>query len=525
MRLILIALLLTCLFFSCAEKKKEFKPEAVPVSNLSGKELSKIHCARCHAFVKPESLPKLSWKQDVLPSMAHRMGIYKGDHQPDSLFDPGLGGKLVRMANIYPEKPELAKVDWEKIVDYYVENAPNSLVPPKRVKAITSGLKHFKYRETSYSHRPPLTSLVKILPDNRGIVFGDGKRDINHLTFLTPELKKNYEIGMKKTPIHYYEKEDTLYLATVGKSLFPHDDPQGALHNFVINKPGQPYQRSNSKVILEDLQRPVFMAYGDLNNDGLDDIVACEFGNLTGKLVWFENQGNNQYAATVLNNRPGAVTAIIKDTNKDGLNDILVLMAQGDEGVFLYENLGDGTFTEKRVLSFPPLYGSQYIELVDFNKDGFDDIIYVSGDNADKTPFLKEYHGIYIYLNDGNFNFAQAYFYQLNGAYKAIPKDFDLDGDLDIAAISFFPDYANYPEESFVYLENKGDLEFDDYSFPEATKGRWIVIDAADMDSDGDIDLALGSFVYFVAKGDTTGLGKKWLTSGPSVIVLENTTR
>jgi len=52
-----------------------------------------------------------------------------------------------------------------------------------------------------------------------------------------------------------------------------------------------------------------------------------------------------------------------------------------------------------------------------------------------------------------------------------------------------------------------------------------VVMDAGDMDADGDIDLVLGSFVYFIAQGDTTGLGKKWLSTGPSVIVLENTIR
>jgi hypothetical protein len=200
-------------------------------------------------------------------------------------------------------------------------------------------------------------------------------------------------------------------------------------------------------------------------------------------------------------------------------------MAQGDEAIFLFKNRGNGTFTEERLLSFSPLYGSQYMELADVNNDGFDDIIYVSGDNADKTPFLKSYHGIYIFLNDGKFNFTQSYFYQLNGAYKAMLRDFDLDGDLDIAAISYFPDYSEYPEESFIYLENKGNLEFEDYSFPESTNGRWIVMDAGDIDSDGDIDLVLGSFVYFKAQGDTTGLGNQWFSTGPSIAVLENTIR
>jgi len=43
-------------------------------------------------------------------------------------------------------------------------------------------------------------------------------------------------------------------------------------------------------------------------------------------------------------------------------------------------------------------------------------------------------------------------FYHLEGAYKAMQEILDLDGDLDIAAISFFPVNAAYPEESFVVL-------------------------------------------------------------------------
>ena len=132
--------------------------------------------------------------------------------------------------------------------------------------------------------------------------------------------------------------------------------------------------------------------------------------------------------------------------------------------------------------------------------------------------------GIYIYLNLGDYRFQEAFFYHLNGAYKAVARDFDLDGDLDIAAISFFPDYYRYPEESFVYLENIGVFEYKEFSFPEVTRGRWIVMDAEDMDADGDVDLALGSFVDFYPEGDTTGLQEMWLNEGPSMIVLENTT-
>ena len=92
-----------------------------------------------------------------------------------------------------------------------------------------------------------------------------------------------------------------------------------------------------------------------------------------------------------------------------------------------------------------------------------------NGDNADFTTSpTKPYHGIRIYLNRGNLRFEEAWFFHLNGAYKAIARDFDQDGDLDIAAISFFPDYERSPRESFVYLENQGGLNFTASGLDEA---------------------------------------------------------
>ena len=523
-------------FLSCSDASKNAKTrleetpvsppsekESLPVSTLSGKDLSKTYCSSCHAYVDPQLLPKYVWREDVLPAMGHRLGIYAGGKRPDSLFDAGISGSIVRKANIYPERPLIAAEDWKKIDQYFFEHAPDTVTVPVRKSKIRMGLRHFKYREASFSHRPPMTVMVKILPSKRGIVYSDGKGSRNILTFLTADLQENYSIPLQSTPVQFYEKSNEIYLTTIGKGVFPNDAPGGTIQRLIRTWPQPKFERGD--IVIQNLQRPVSMAYGDLTNDGLEDIVACEFGNKTGRLSWYNNNGTGGYNKQILREKPGAITAIIKDANKDGLPDIYVLMAQGDEGIFLYENIGSGEFRERRLFTFSPLNGSQYMELADFNKDGFDDIVYVCGDNADLTPILKRYHGVYIFLNDGKSGFKQAYFYQMNGAYKAMARDYDLDGDLDIAAISLFPDYTRSPEESFVYLRNRGNFKFDDQSFQESSRGRWMVMDAADMDSDGDVDIVLGSSVYFRPEGDTTGLGKRWLANSPSVIVLENTIR
>src|SRR6185295_14970209 len=129
--------------------------------------------------------------------------------------------------------------------------------------------------------------------------------------------------------------------------------------------------------------------------------------------------------------------------------------------LFIYYNQGNGTFREERLLQFSPSHGSNYFEVMDFNNDGFDDVIITNGDNGDYPPILKAYHGIRIYLNDGNNHFTEKLFLPVNGACKVIAEDFDKDGDLDLASISYFPDFRNDPEEGFIYWENKGNWQFE----------------------------------------------------------------
>jgi hypothetical protein len=256
-----------------------------------------------------------------------------------------------------------------------------------------------------------------------------------------------------------------------------------------------------------------------LNKDGNTDYVVIEFGNLLGALSWMENLENTKFNKHVLRAFPGAIKAYINDYNRDGEPDIWVLFSQGEEGIFLFTNKGKGIFESKEVLRFPAAYGSSYFEFADFNKDGHQDIVYTCGDNADYSQVLKPYHGVYIFLNDGKNNFSQKYFYPVNGCYKAMARDFDGDGDLDIATISFFADYEYQPAEGFVYFEQHGNFKFTPYNISECRSGRWLTMDADDIDGDGKIDIVLGNF----SMGSTTAKPNMNWSQGPPFIILKNT--
>jgi hypothetical protein len=276
--------------------------------------------------------------------------------------------------------------------------------------------------------------------------------------------------------------------------------------------------------VLKGLKRPVDMAYADLDDDGDEDIVVAEFGNHTGSVSLFVKHHRNSYQRKVLLPEPGSVSIQIDDLDNDGKKDIVVLMAQGDEGIDIYFNQGGNNFERKRILRFPPTYGSSSVSLVDMNQDGYKDMVYVNGDNADASQILKPYHGIHIFINDGHNRFIESYFYQFPGAYKALIHDFDNDGDADIAAISFFPDFVHHPENGFVYLKNisKGDsLNFIPLTIEASKSGRWITMLGGDVNHDNHLDVLLGSFTSITIAGDTLNTMRSQYQKSSPLLFLE----
>ncbi len=476
---------------------------------LSGAQAAKIYCSSCHQYPEPGLLEKASWEEHMLPRMGYMLGFYPDAETRSSLIEAGEGGQRVEAAQIYPKEPKLDEETWKEIQDFYLQQAPEKLDLPEPL-AISKNLTLFQANFPATRLSPPSTTLMRFNEDGT-LYLGDAHT--KSLLHFDSDLGLIKAGQVQEGAVHVHDADGDLWITNMG-SFSPTDAALGSV--VVFPKNGKPY------LPIRNLQRPVHTNYGDLDQDGQEDLVICEFGKWTGRLSWWRKTADGQYVSTTVTNRPGAIKSYLQDMNGDDQLDILALFGQGNEGIYWFDLQPDGSFVQHVVVSFPASYGSSNFRLVDANADGHFDIIYTCGDNADFGPILKPYHGIRILLNDGQQHFSEAQFIPLAGAYDAFPADFDQDGDLDLAAISFFPDFVHQPEGGFVFLENLGDFTFSAKTFPEVEAGRWIVLDAGDPDGDGDLDLALGSLAFeVIPKGEWVD---RWVDKGIPMVLLENKT-
>ena len=480
-------------------------------ATMNGEQLAKTYCASCHQFPEPSLLPKSIWEKGVLPKMALRLGFLSDTlsimNYQQQLEDLQEGIKL----GVFPAEPPISQADWLKIVDYYKTQAPEKPLPQASKPAIEPQLPSFQVKKANH-WMEPLTTMVKYDSATQHILTGSRR---GYMLRLNPRLTVTDSLNLGSPPSDVRGHKDGQYDILLMGFMDPNNKALGSVGTW---KAGQ----SATTSVLAGLRRPVQMAYADLNRDGQEDVLISQFGHLVGKLSVFYRNGNS-YREEVIDPVPGARRAIVQDMNKDGWPDVLALLAQGDEQIALYVNQ-QGKFVKQTLVRFSSVYGSSYFEVADIDRDGDADLVYTNGDNADYSYSLKAYHGVRIFVNDGKLNFKQAWFYPMHGASQVLARDFDQDGDLDLAAISFFPDYARTPSESFLYFENQGNLQFKTRTFPQAEDGRWLVMDAADVDRDGDEDLLLGSFYYSVTKTPEAFMAR-WRKVGNGVLLLENKTK
>jgi hypothetical protein len=475
----------------------------------NGERLARLACQTCHLFPEPALLDKKTWSDYVLPNMQ----LYLGLSRLEDIQEPQR--EMFRSAGVIPPAPLISRSDWEQIVHYYQTTAPGQMPAQAEKEEIKLGLPGFVVEPPRFRHSPPLTTLVDIDPVTQRIYMADATTQSLHILDSNGVPIQNIPVG--NIAVSLSRAEQGLYLACIGH-FFPEEEKRGQV--ILLERTGEGYRR---KVLLSELHRPAHLELADLNGNGKLDFVLSQFGYLTGRLSWFENLGGDEYREHLLFPKAGAIRTVVKDFNGDGYPDIAALFGQETEALIIFYGNEKGGFTSREVFRKPPSYGHTYFEMADFNGNGLPDFLVTNGDNGDYHSPPKSYHGVRIYLNQGNDVFEESFFYPMHGAFKAVARDFDGDGNLDIAAISFFPDYEKAPRESFVFLKNHGGLNFSAYTFPECISGRWLTMDAADLDGDGGIDIVLGSLIGMNTEEVPPFLLESWQKGSPSVLILRNT--
>jgi hypothetical protein len=477
------------LLISCASKES------------TQERLAQQHCSSCHVFPEPALLDKQTWDQHVFPEMAFRMGLdmsqlmnIKRDEAP-------------YVMQSLPRSDIVTAEEFESIRQYFLRHAPDSLQrsndfntePLDQFEAVTLRLPGFR--------GSPLITMLSADTVSKKIWVGTRQSRLLGYSYDW-RLQDSVALPSPASSI-IFRPEDAL-VSAMG-IMDPNDQPKGRILR---------YAKGKVDVIADSLRRPVHVEEGDMNHDGMNDLVVCAFGNYGGELVVLQKTGDELgYIRHTVSFLPGARKVIVRDFNNDGRPDILAQFAQGDEQISLLTNAGNFNFRITKLLRFTPVMGSSYFEIADFNNDGHWDILYTNGDNADYSVILKPYHGVHIYLNDGHNQFKESWFHEMPGCSKAIARDFDGDGDLDIAAISFFPAFKESPERGFIYFRNDGN-GFSPQVTPMGGAARWLVMDAVDIDNDTDMDIILGALNF--NDGTTPDLARQWASQPVDILVLKN---
>lgn len=454
-----------------------------------GAKLAAQHCQRCHLLPDPQQLSRAAWRQ-VMPRMAPYLGWWYDQEQQRYLPMPTEVYEKIRHWGTVAAQPIIPAEELDQLNQYFLQLAPERL-DSAAYQPITAALPGFQAQPLPPAAAPPVTILVQGQASRAGFWQFDGGGQ--WLKWHGPDLRATDSLPAPRFTIHLLpEAQPGSWLLTSMGTFNPSDLSVGGIYR--LTKPAN----SPAKLVqlVDSLYRPVHTEQADLDQDGQPDLVVCEFGANVGRLAWYGRQADGRYVRHVLDPQPGACRSQTLDWDGDGDLDIVAIFGQGREGVFYYQNQGGGQFVARPWLQFPAAHGSNHFELADFNADGRLDLLCTNGDNADFPHFpiwLKPYHGVRIFINQGQDQFREHYFFRLNGAGKALARDFDQDGDLDIAAIAYFPDPARQPGEGFVYLQNQGGMLFRPFTFPGQADGWWLVMDAADYDLDGDPDLLLGS--------------------------------
>jgi hypothetical protein len=219
---------------------------------------------------------------------------------------------------------------------------------------------------------------------------------------------------------------------------------------------------------------------GDLDGDGDIDVIGVAYGS--DEIAWYENDGEMNFTKFMLvTNYLDAHFARMHDLDDDNDMDI-VTCAQTDGKITWWENTGYPNFTGHEIdINF---HGCRQIEVFDLDNDGDADILTVVGFRGQ----------IAWYENDGNQVFQKHIIRGNYNAFWAKPYDFNGDSAWDILGCAV--GWYGVDEDDISWFENDGNMNFSNQHIIDIIYGNPQSVEAADFDLDGDLDIAAAMSYY-----------------------------
>lgn len=440
-------------------------------------------CGACHRTPLPESFPKDRWLHEV-----------ERGYQFYLLSD----------------RTDLRMPRQSGVVQYFQAWAPQSLVllapPPLESQP--------RFERVSYAWpgkpegAPAVAHLqyLKVAKDEAGSLAVCDMRNgaVDWLTISDREIRSSHRQTLKH-PVHLVPTDldangDRDYLVADLGSFLPEDHQRGRL---VWLAPRPDGRKFDQHVLLDNVGRVADAAPADFDGDGDLDIVVAVFGwQTSGGILLLrradESAGIPKFTTEVLDPRSGAIHTCVTDLNADQLPDVVALISQEHEAVESFVNQPGGGFKRQLVYRAPdPSYGSSGIQLIDFDADGDQDVLYTNGDTFD-SYYVKPYHSVRWIENLGNGDWTDHLVMNLPGVHRALAGDLDGDGDLDLAACCFIPSSARERQSdaasfaSLVWIERRG-KELIPHAV-ELDNCVHAAMELADVNGDGAVDIIAGSF-------------------------------
>lgn len=279
--------------------------------------------------------------------------------------------------------------------------------------------------------------------------------------------------------------------------IFVSEDDQN--HEFYLGNGDGSFQDVSERLLAKSEGNGLDV--GDVNGDGLPDIVIGNSGEKGQNFLWLNDKNNpGHFLDATEQNLPKVndATQGIALADLDGDNDLDMVIGNEIPPNRLLINNGEGIFTEKAEgLDLPTPLETRTVLLFDVDGDGDKDIVFSNltsnGRNWEKDPQLR------ILINDGKANFKDETSSRMPkntfSSYASNYIDFDGDGDLDLLISTI--EIPGFNASKVHAYENDGKGFFKDITekaIPNTVIGRGWDIAIGDLNGDGIDDALIGGW-------------------------------